>query len=134
MARQNLFRAADRVFTTGLGVSGTQVVALFAIEREEGGPLKSLTRQLQLKNSTVTGLVQRMAEAGLIRREPALEDGRASRLYVSDKGRAVTDQAKPLLGAMNAKLKAGFSEDELAVIVRFLTHAAEVSFDEELNA
>ena len=63
MARQNLFRAADRVFTTGLGVSGKQVVALFAIEREEDGPLKSLTRQLQLKNSTVTGLVQRMAEA-----------------------------------------------------------------------
>ena len=75
-----------------------------------------------------------MAEAGLIRREPAPEDGRASRLYVSDKGRAVADQAKPLLGAMNAKLKAGFSEDELAVIVRFLTHAAEVSFDEESNA
>lgn len=134
MARQNLFRAADRVFTTGLGVSGTQVVALFAIEREEGGPLKSLTRQLQLKNSTVTGLVQRMAEAGLIRREPAPEDGRASQLYVSDKGRAVAELAKPLLAAMNAKLKAGFSEDELAVIVRFLTHAAEVSFDEESNA
>lgn len=133
MARQNLARSADRVFQNALGVSATHVAALLAIENEEGGLLKNLTQQLQIKNSAVTGLVQRMTEAGLIRRETSRTDGRAGQLFVSDKGRAVTEQAKPLVRAMNAKLMAGFADEELAVIVRFLSQAATMSFDEEPN-
>lgn len=130
MARQNVARSADQVFNAALGVSATHVAALVVIENEEGGLLKDLTRHLRIKNSAVTGLVQRMTEAGLIRREPSPTDGRAGHLYVSEKGRAVTRRAKPLVHAMNRKLMADFTPDELAVIVRFLTHCATVNLEE----
>ncbi|MBL0729874.1 MarR family winged helix-turn-helix transcriptional regulator [Piscinibacter sp. HJYY11] len=130
-ARQNLFRSADRVFSTGLEVSGTQVVALFAIQSEEGCQLKDLTAQLQLKNSAITGLVSRMEENGLIERRPCEQDGRSSRLYLSDKGREVVAQAQPLLARVNAQLTKGFTNDELAVVARFLQHAASINFSTE---
>ncbi|HET7792949.1 MAG TPA: MarR family transcriptional regulator [Rhizobacter sp.] len=130
-ARQNLFRSAERVFSGELDVSGTQVVALFAIGSQEGCQLKDLTAQLQLKNSAITGLVSRMVDNGLIQRQPCEQDGRSTRLYLSDKGRAVLAQAHPLLARVNAQLTKGFSNDELAVVARFLAHAASISFTTE---
>ena len=130
-ARQNLFRSADRVFSAGLDVSGTQVVALFAIQSQEGCQLKDLTAQLQLKNSTITGLVGRMEDNGLIQRQPCEQDGRSTRLYLTDKGREVVAQAQPLLARVNTQLTKGFTNDELAVVVRFLQHAASIHFSTE---
>lgn len=130
-ARQNLFRSADQVFSTELEVSGTQVVALFAIQSQEGCQLKDLTAQLQLKNSAITGLVSRMEDNGLIQRQPCEQDGRSTRLYLTDKGRAVVAQAKPVLARVNAQLTKGFTNDELAVVARFLHHAASIHFTTE---
>ncbi|MBX3627243.1 MAG: MarR family transcriptional regulator [Rhizobacter sp.] len=130
-ARQNLFRSADQVFSAELEVSGTQVVALFAIHSQEGCQLKDLTAQLQLKNSAITGLVGRMEDNGLIRRQPCEQDGRSTRLYLTDKGREVVARAQPLLARVNAQLTKGFTNDELAVVVRFLHHAASIHFTTE---
>lgn len=130
-ARQNLFRSADQVFSAELEVSGTQVVALFAIQSQEGCQLKDLTAQLQLKNSAITGLVGRMEDNGLIRRQPCEQDGRSTRLYLTDKGRAVVAQAQPVLARVNAQLTKGFTHDELAVVARFLQHAASIHFTTE---
>jgi MarR family transcriptional regulator, organic hydroperoxide resistance regulator len=132
-ARQNLFRSADRVFSTELEVSGTQVVALFAIQSQEGCQLKDLTAQLQLKNSAVTGLVGRMEDNGLIQRQPCEQDGRSTRLYLTDKGREVLAEAQPLLARVNAQLTKDFTNDELAVVARFLQHAASIHFSTESN-
>jgi MarR family transcriptional regulator, organic hydroperoxide resistance regulator len=130
-ARQNLFRSADQLMTAKLEVTGTQVMALFAIKSAEGCQLKDLTRLLQLKNSAVTGLVSRMEQNGLIARRPCASDGRASRLFISEHGAAVLAQAQPLLGTINRQLQQGFTDAELAIVARFLNHALSVNFTEE---
>lgn len=130
-AKQNLFRSADRVFTGELDISGTQVVAMFAIQSSEGMQLKELGKQLQLKNSAITGLVSRMEESGLIERQPCAEDGRANRLYLSSKGREGLERARPLLATINDQLTQGFTAAELAVVVRFLQHAIAIDFHKE---
>lgn len=128
LARQNLFRSADAVFTAELGYSGTQIVALFALQGEEGCQLKDLGRALQLKNSAVTGLVARMEENGLIVRAQSALDARAGVLHLSERGREVVKTALPLLDSLNRQLKAGFTEEELAVVARFLIHASQLRF------
>ena len=130
-ARQNLFRSADAVFTSELGYSGTQVVALFVLKSEEGCQLKDLGRLLQLKNSAVTGLVSRMEENGLIVRGQSALDARAGVLHLSPKGHEVLAAALPVLDSLNAQLKHGFSEEELAVVARFLIHAAGLRFQQD---
>jgi len=130
-ARQNLFRSADRVFTGELNISGTQVVAMFAIQSNEGMLLKEFGSQLQLKNSAITGLVARMEDSGLIVRQPCAEDGRAYRLYLSDKGKEALVRARPLLASINNQLTHGFTAAELGVVVRFLQHAISIDFQKE---
>jgi len=120
------------VFLDGLGVSGTQVVALFAIERQPGCLLKELAALLQLKNSAITGLVGRMEENGLIVKGACSIDGRASRLYLSGKGEAALAKAYPLLNAINMQLKDGFSAEEIGIVTRFLNHAIAVNFKKEI--
>ncbi|NRR32884.1 MarR family transcriptional regulator [Oxalobacteraceae bacterium] len=127
-ARQNLFRGADRVFTESLDVSGTQVVALFAIKENPGCLLKDLAQVLQLQNSAITGLVTRMEDNGLIVKTPCAADGRASRLSISDAGAGVVASAQPLLKSINAQLLKGFTEQEVDTIARFLRHAIEIDF------
>lgn len=126
LARQNLFRSADRVFSEALDVSGTQVIALFAIGEQPGCQLRQLAQVLQLQNSAITGLVARMEENGLVTRQPCDSDGRASSLQLSARGAAVVEQAKPLLQAVNAQLLAGFSAAEIDTVARFLRHASSV--------
>lgn len=130
-ARQNLLRSADREFARHLDVSGTQVVALFAIKGSDGCLMKDLGEQLQLKNSAITGLVGRMEENGLVTRRACEQDGRATRLHVSAEGEAVLARAHPLLNQLNTQLKHGFTADELAVVARFLAHAASINFNLE---
>lgn len=132
LARQNLFRSADAVFSSELGFSGTQIVALFALKGEEGCQLKDLGRLLQLKNSAVTGLVARMEENGLIVRGQSALDARAGTLHLSGKGAEVLASALPLLDSLNAQLKAGFSEEELAIVARFLLHASRLRFQQDI--
>ena len=132
LARQNLFRSADAVFTSELGFSGTQVVALFALKGEEGCQLKDLGRLLQLKNSAVTGLVARMEENGLIVRGQSALDARAGTLHMSAKGGEVLAAALPLLDSLNEQLKQGFSEEELTVVARFLLHASRLRFAQDV--
>lgn len=130
-ARHNLFRSADKVFLAEIGVSGSQVSALFAIANRPGCLMKELASLLLLQNSAITGLISRMEESGLIVREPCSTDGRASRLYLSARGKTVVRKAYPLLDAMNVQLKDGFSAAEIDVVARFLNHAITVRFEEE---
>ena len=79
----------------------------------------------------VTGLVGRMEDNGLIQRRPCEQDGRSTRLYLTAKGRAAVAQAQPVLARVNAQLTKGFTQDELAVVARFLHHAASITFTTE---
>ena len=127
-AKQNLFRSADRLFTDQLKVSGTQVVALFAIKEHPDCQLKELAQLLQLQNSAITGLVGRMEDNGLVQKAPSSTDGRASLLNISAQGAAVIAAARPLLQSINAQLEQGFSAEEMATIARFLDHAKQLDF------
>nr|WP_233410893.1 MarR family transcriptional regulator [Rugamonas sp. CCM 8940] len=123
-----MFRSADRLFTEELKVSGTQVVALFAIKEHPDCQLKDLAQLLQLQNSAISGLVGRMEENGLVHKTPSSTDGRASLLNLSPQGAEVIAAARPLLQSINAQLLAGFSAEETATVARFLEHARQLDF------
>ena len=56
---------------------------------------QALAGSLLLSRSGVTRLVDRMAEAGLVRREASPEDRRASYVVMTPQGRDVLDRASP---------------------------------------
>lgn len=123
-ARHRVNKYADQRAEEALGISATQVGALLLVAGDEGCLLKDLARALNLNSSAVTGLAGRMEQRGLVQRRPCEDDGRASRLYLTDLGRSKIESARPLIQELNASMTEGFSTSETRVILRFLNHLA----------
>ena len=69
-------------------LSLTQVRLLGVLRDREPG-IQQLAEHLGLEKSSVSGLVDRAEARGLIRRATSPEDGRAVRVVISPKGRAL---------------------------------------------
>lgn len=121
-AQHRMLKFADTQCESRLGFSSTQAGALFFIAKNEGCLQKALSAATGLNQSAITGLISRMEKNGLIDRKPCSDDGRASRLYLSDKGAAKLSEIFPLLGELNTKIKGDFTEDELETVARFLNY------------
>ncbi|WP_439136364.1 MarR family winged helix-turn-helix transcriptional regulator, partial [Pseudomaricurvus sp.] len=77
---------------------------------------------LDINNSALTGLGNRLEQNGFIVRKPCPDDGRASRLYLTKQGKEKVGHARPLIQQLNQLMCADFNDDELKVIAKFLTH------------
>lgn len=106
-----------------LGVSTVQLVALFHLAEHAGCRQKELADALGIQPAAVTGLVDRMAAAGLVQRRADADDARAQQLHATAAGKRIVVRARPAVRAMQRQLLAGFDDAELDVIVRFLTAA-----------
>lgn len=120
MARHRVYRVADQQCERALDVSVTQLGALMVVAGNEGCQIKKVAKSLNLNNSALTGLAGRMEQRGLLERRACEEDGRSSRVYLTDLGRQKIDSAKPMIQSLNDQMTEGFSDDEIMVILRFL--------------
>ncbi|HET7804179.1 MAG TPA: MarR family transcriptional regulator [Pseudolabrys sp.] len=84
------------------GISRAQWAVLMRIDRNEGLKQSELADMLDLQPITLTRLLDRLADNGLIERRADPNDRRANRLYLKP-------AAKPLLGRL-ADLGAGMME------------------------
>jgi len=120
MARHKLFQFADSQCEQRIGITVTQAAALMFIAKNEGCLQKQLSSALSLNNSAVTGLAVRMERNDLIVRKPCIEDGRASRVHLTETGRDKLPEIFPLIKELNQQLTSDFSDSEIKTIVRFL--------------
>jgi len=93
-----------------LGISRAQWTVLVRLQRHEGLKQSELADVLDLQPISLTRLLDRLAENGLIERRPDPNDRRANRLYL-------TPAARPLLERLG-KLSAGLMEIVLAGLDR----------------
>lgn len=102
------------------GLTAAHSGVLFFLGQRDGALIGEAAEALDLAPSAMTGLIDRMTRAGLVERRPDPADGRALRLYLTDKGRAGREDAKAGLVEINTRLTEGFSDDEMAVVARWL--------------
>jgi DNA-binding MarR family transcriptional regulator len=107
--------------TPNNGVTAAQSGLLFVLGQRDGVLMGEAGAALDLGPPGISGLVDRMAAANLIRRRADPEDGRAWRLWLTPAGRAALAQSKAGLAEINARLADGFTEAEIAVVARWLT-------------
>jgi len=119
LAQHRLMKATDAAFKP-LGISGAQLGVLFLLEKRPGAMLKDVSDGLGINASAITALIGRMEDAGLVRRRPSDDDGRAVHMFATAEGLARIAAVKPVLARLNARLTADFSEREIATIARFL--------------
>jgi DNA-binding MarR family transcriptional regulator len=119
LAQHRLEKTTDTAFKP-LGVSGAQLGVLFLLEKKPGAMLKDVSDGLGINASAITALIGRMEDAGLVRRRPSDNDGRAVHIFATADGLARIAAVKPVLARLNGRLTADFSEREIATIARFL--------------
>jgi DNA-binding MarR family transcriptional regulator len=108
-----------------LDVSVVQLGALFHLVGRDGCLHKELAGALGIQPAAVSGLVDRMAAAGLVQRRTCADDGRAQRLHATAAGKRIAGKARPVVAELQAALIAGFTGAEIAIVARFLAAAAE---------
>jgi len=120
LAQHRLLKSTDAAFGQALGISAAQLGVLFILEKTPNALLKDVSEALGVNKSAVTTLVDRMEAAGLVRRRPSDEDGRAMHLLATPEGLRKAAAARPVLARLNARLTDGFDEREIATVGRFL--------------
>jgi DNA-binding MarR family transcriptional regulator len=103
------------------GVTAAQSGLLFILGQRDGVLMGAAGAALDLGPPGISGLVDRMTAASLIKRRADPDDGRAWRLWLTPAGRAAMAQSKAGLAEVNARLNEGFTEAEIDVVARWLT-------------
>lgn len=107
------------------GLNATDLQALIAVMDAElvGEPITPgrLGEQLNLSSGSVTALIDRLERGGHIRRDRDTTDRRKVFLHYADRGATLAMEFFRPLGRRTDRVMDGFSDDELAVVYRFLT-------------
>ena len=103
------------------GVTSAQSGLLFVLGRRDGALLGEAGAALDLGMPGISGLAERMVEAGLIEKRADPEDGRAWRLWLTAAGRKALARTKAGVAELNARLTQGFSDAEIEIVSRWLT-------------
>lgn len=95
-----------------LGLTYPQYLVLVALWSEDERRVGALGEELGLDTNTLTPLLKRMAEAGLITRSRSAADERVVTVKLTDKGRALEAEAERITTCVFEAT--GLSVDELA--------------------
>ncbi len=104
----------DHILRPGMGV------VLFALYEQDGVSIKDLAERSQLACSTLTGLLQRMEDAGLITRTRDATDGRLVRVTLTSVARKLEDKCRELAQHMTNISEQGIGLRNIEKCTRFL--------------
>jgi MarR family transcriptional regulator for hemolysin len=112
------------------GMTRAQWAVLFRLERAEGLKQSELADMLDLQPITLTRLIDRLCESGLIERRSDPHDRRAKRLFLTPAARPVLTQLNTRASEMMTALLSGIDRPvvegmvaHLAVLKENLRHA-----------
>jgi MarR family transcriptional regulator, organic hydroperoxide resistance regulator len=115
-----------RKFTERLepfGLTPFHWVVLCCLWEEDGLPTSSIGEKLQQVGGTLTGVLDRMEERGLIRRERDARDRRIWRIWLTDAGKELETVLPPIAVEIREQAMNGISFDEREQFSQILTKA-----------
>ena len=119
-----LRKAFDRR-TVGLGVTRAQWKVLFRLDRRPGLRQIELADMLDIEPITLSRIVDRLEESGLVERRPDPADRRAWRLHVTARAQPLIAKLKGIADDMVAEAFAGIDGREIEITRRVLNQARE---------
>ena len=103
----------------GLSLSKEQFIVLHHLEEEDKAQ-SMLAMITERDKGSLTRLVQSLEKKGLVKRKVCSNDSRVNRVSITEKGRAMLEQTKPIFKEVFKVLEAGISEEEKAIVDRVL--------------
>ena len=109
-----------------LGIKPAQAMALVYLGYHDGCQPSELAHGVGSNNAAITGLVERMEAAGLVKRRSMSSDGRAKSIHLCTQGLVKREQVMEIFKTYDAKLASGFTDSEMQTIYKFLAKAADL--------
>ncbi|WP_409432181.1 MarR family winged helix-turn-helix transcriptional regulator [Litorimonas sp. RW-G-Af-16] len=124
-SHQQLAQRAEHVLAQGSGISRSQAAVLIYLGYHDGCTLTELALGTGRKNAAISGLTDRMVEAGLISRQNSYGDRRTRTVNLTEAGWAKREVVMEDFRDFNTKLVKGLSEAEVNTVLKFLTLSVE---------
>jgi DNA-binding MarR family transcriptional regulator len=116
-----VFRAV--VEAAGYDLTPVQYVTLTAVSANPGLDQVTLAGLIAFDRTTITGVVDRLVQKGLIARHESSRDRRARELKITDAGRRTLRGVTPAVEAAQRTMVRGLTEKEAKELVRLLQKA-----------
>lgn len=120
VSRQILAGFDEEMAAQGMGITGAQWVILMRLSRGCASTAAELCRLGRCDTGSMTRMLDRLEEKGLVRRVRSRQDRRITRLELTEAGLALLPHLPPVaIKVLNAHLR-GFSRAELDQLKAFL--------------
>lgn len=117
------YRGLSDAFMDEIAMHRSQATLLCKLFLQDGMTQSEIAQQLSVQGATVTDMLQRMEESGLVTRQRDANDNRLVRVYLTDTGREkerfITEQFLKLQNAVFG----GFTEQERASLRELIQRA-----------
>lgn len=104
---------AGRLRAAGIEINPAQGRILFALWQQDGIPIQALKERTSLEKSTLTSMLDRLEEAGLVRRRPSPDDRRQVLIERTAKDRALERAYKAVSRDMADLYYRGFGGEDI---------------------
>lgn len=104
-----VFRTLSDTYMDQVDAHRAQAFVLCALFEHEGMTQSEIAEQLSVQGATITNMLQRMEEAGLVVRRRDADDNRLVRVYLTDEGRKKERIIHRTFSEMEAKIFEGIS-------------------------
>lgn len=120
----SLRRAYDEAFAKH-GLTGPQANLMRFVWQQSGIELRTIQEQLNVTSATLTGIVDGLVERGLVERRLSPDDARVKQLFLTERGRVVSDELGGIIFQVEEQLVRGFSASEQALLHEWLQRMAD---------
>ncbi len=117
MGRYNLSLRAEMA---ALGLTTPKMRALAVLSVIDGIQIRQLAVYAVSEQSTLSRALDSLVSEGLVRREPDPDDSRATRIFITDAGRAAFEQLWPHMARTYARMFHGIPAEESRAFVATL--------------
>ncbi|MFO0693869.1 MAG: MarR family transcriptional regulator [Polyangiales bacterium] len=119
----------SKAMLADFGVTGPQRLAIRILGRFPGTSASELAELLSVHPSTVTGIVRRLEEKGLLKRKADSNDGRRSHLILTPAGKKMDQPRAGTVEAVVKKVLSRYSAAEVAKAQALLEELAKALVD-----
>jgi DNA-binding MarR family transcriptional regulator len=109
---------AEQIRPSGIGIGAWAILLL--LWARDGPTQTELARFAAIEAPTVVRTIDRMVRDGLVTRRPDPRDARLSRIFLTERGRALQDELVPQAAGVNEAFQARLSPGEADALRRLL--------------
>lgn len=95
------------------GVTPVQYALLFQLWEKDGQTSNELGKRLLLDSATITGIIDRLEQNGLIERRTDANDRRTKLIFLTEKGKTLEKPLKRQMDEMNEEVLSGLRDEEI---------------------